>query len=373
VKERDPMQVPFVDLRSQHHTLRPELNAAFQQIMDQCDFVLGKDVSAFESEFAEFCGVQHAVGVASGLAALELCLRAYGIGAGDEVIIPAHTFVATAAAVSFCGATPVLVEVELATYNIDIAKIQAAITPATRAIIPVHLYGLPAAMDAIMALAAEYDLKVIEDACQAHGAIYKGRLTGSLGHAAAFSFYPTNNLGGCGDGGMVVTNDTELADSVRAMRNCGQKTKNCHELFPFNYRLDTIQAAWLRAKLRHLNEWNQKRHQAATLYNQALAGSDVVVPIETPDFTHVYHLYVVRSSHRDELRQYLGEKGIGTAIHYPIPIHRQPFYRQNGIRHGDLTCTEQLCQEIISLPMFPDITDEQVEYVADCVRSFSPA
>jgi dTDP-4-amino-4,6-dideoxygalactose transaminase len=367
------MRVPFVDLRPQHSALRSELSAAFEQIMDQCDFVLGKDVSAFESEFAEFCGVQFAVGVASGVSALELCLRAYEVGPGDEVIVPAHTFVATMAAVSCCGACPVLVEVDPATYNIDTAGIREAITPKTRAIIPVHLYGQPAAMDAIMALAGEYDLKVIEDACQAHGAFYKGRRTGSLGHAAAFSFYPTKNLGGCGDGGMIVTNDAQLAEKARALRNCGQKTKNSHELFPLNYRLDTIQAAWLRPKLRHLDEWNHKRQQAAALYREKLAGADVVVPIETPDSTHVYHLYVVRSPHREELRQYLGEKGIGTAIHYPIPVHRQPFYRENGIKFGDLTGTERLCDEILSLPMFPDITEEQIEYVADCIGEFSPA
>lgn len=366
------MQVPFIDLRTQHKTLRPVLNEAFQQTMDRCDFALGQDVAAFEEEFAAFCDVRHAIGVASGLAALELSLRAFGIGAGDEVILPANTFIATAAAVTFCNALPVLVDVDPATYNIDVAAIEAAITPNTRAIIPVHLFGFPANMDAILDLANKYGLKVLEDACQAHGGYYKDRRVGALGHAAAFSFYPTKNLGGCGDGGMVVTDDDGIAEAVRAMRNCGQRTKNLHELYPQNYRLDTLQATMLRAKLKHLDEWNQKRRRAASLYNQALQDSDVITPVETPEAAHVYYVYVIRSSRRDELQRHLKEAGIGTAIHYPIPIHQQPFYAHNGMRHGDLSNVEQLCQEILSLPMFPEITEAQIMYVADRVCHFVP-
>jgi dTDP-4-amino-4,6-dideoxygalactose transaminase len=368
------MQVPFIDLRAQHRILRPALDEAFQRIMDRCDFALGQDVSAFEAEFAALCGTQHAVGVASGLAALELSLRAYGVGPGDEVIIPGQTFIATAAAVTFCGALPVLVDVDLAAHHIDAAQIEAAITPRTRAIIPVHLYGLPVAMDPIMALAERHHLKVIEDACQAHGAAYQNRRVGSLGHAAAFSFYPAKNLGACGDAGMVVTDDSDIADTVRAMRNCGQTDKHRHALAPFNYRLDTLQAAFLRVKLPYLEEWNQNRRRAAALYNDQLAGSHVITPIERPDATHVYHLYVIRSDDRDALRDRLSAAGVSTAIHYPTPIHAQPFYAQQpgSLRYSSLPHTEQLCREILSLPMFPEITDEQVRYVAGCVLAFTP-
>ncbi len=358
------MNVPFIDLQMQHRALRDELNQAIQLVMERGDFALGKDVVLFEEEFAAFCGTRYAVGVGSGLAALELGLRAFGIGPGDEVIVPAHTFIATAAAVTFAGARPVLVDVVSATYNIDVAQIEAAITPRTRAIIPVHLYGLPAEMDAILQVADKHDLVVIEDACQAHGAHYKGRRVGSLGHAAAFSFYPTKNLGGCGDAGMLVTNDAQVAEQVRAMRNCGQTAKYVHELPPFNQRLDTLQAAILRVKLRYLEEWNAARRRNAALYTQLLAGSGVVTPVEAPDSSHVYHLYVVRTSQRDALQAQLRERGIGTAIHYPIPIHLQPFYAGNGFRRGQFPATERVCEEILSLPMFPEMTAEQVRYVA---------
>jgi dTDP-4-amino-4,6-dideoxygalactose transaminase len=373
-KEQSLMQVPFVDLRIPHRVLRPALEEAFQRVMDRGDFALGQDVSALEEEFAAFCGTRHAVGVASGLAALELSLRAYGVGPGDEVIIPGQTFIATAAAVTFCGALPVLVDVDLAIHHIAAAQIEAAITPRTRAIIPVHLYGLPVDMAPIMALAERHNLKVIEDACQAHGARYRGRRTGSLGHAAAFSFYPTKNLGASGDAGMVVTDDDDVAKAVRAMRNCGQTDKYVHELAPFNHRLDTLQAALLRVKLPYLDGWTQDRRRAAALYDDLLAGSDVITPVEGPDATHVYHLYVIRSDHRDDLRDHLSAAGVGTGIHYPIPIHTQPFYtqRQGSLRYSDLSHTEQLCREILSLPMFPEITDEQVRYVAECVLAFAP-
>jgi len=364
------VNVPFVDLQAQHRTIRDELNQAIQRVMDRCDFALGQDVVRFEEEFAAFCGTRHAVGVDSGLSALELSLRALGIGPGDEVIVPAHTFIATAAAVTFAGARPILVDVDPATYNIDVAQVEAAITPRTRAIIPVHLYGLPAAMDAIMSLADRHDLAVIEDACQAHGAYYKGRRVGSLGHAAAFSFYPTKNLGGCGDAGMVLTDDAEVAEQVRAMRNCGQKAKYIHELPPFNHRLDTLQAAILRVKLRYLDQWNEARWRNAALYTNLLTGSGIVTPVEDPDSTHVYHLYVVRTPRRDGLQAYLREQGIGTAIHYPVPIHLQPFYAGNGFRRGQFPVTEGLCDEIISLPMFPEMTTEQVEHVAANVAEF---
>ena len=364
------MNVPFVDLQAQHRAIRDELNQAIQRVMERADFALGEDVVRFEEEFAAFCGTRHAVGVDSGLSALELSLRALGIGPGHEVIVPAHTFIATAAAVTFAGARPILVDVDPAMYNIDVAQVEAAITPRTRAIIPVHLYGLPAAVDAIMSLADRHDLAVIEDACQAHGAYYKGRRVGSLGHAAAFSFYPTKNLGGCGDAGVLVTDDAQVAERVRAMRNCGQREKYLHELAPFNHRLDTIQAAILRVKLRYLDQWNAARRRSAALYTEELAGSGVTTPCESPDATHVYHLYVIRTQERDGLQAYLREQGIGTAIHYPVPIYQQPYYAAAGFQPRKYPATEQLCGEILSLPMFPEMTPEQVEHVAATVSDF---
>ena len=364
------MNVPFVDLRAQHRAIRDELNQAIQGVMERADFALGQDVARLEEEFATLCGARYAVGLDSGLSALKLSLLAYGIGLGDEVIIPAHTFIATAAAVTFAGAELVLVDVDPTTYNIDLAQIEAAITPRTRAIIPVHLYGLPAEMDAILQLAEKHGLVVIEDACQAHGALYHGRRVGSLGHAAAFSYYPTKNLGGCGDGGMLVTDDPQVAEQVRAMRNCGQKIKHRHELPPYNHRLDTLQAAILRVKLRYLEGWNQARRRNAALYSELLAGSGVATPVESPDCTHVYHVYAVRTAHRDALQAQLHEQGIGAAIHYPVPIHLQPFYADDGFRKGQFPATEKICDEILSLPMFPELTAEQVRFVAGNVIEF---
>jgi dTDP-4-amino-4,6-dideoxygalactose transaminase len=365
------VKVPFVDLKALHQPIQGELDQAIQRVMDRCDFALGEDVVRFEEEFAAYCGTRHAVGVDSGLTALELGLRAFGIGEGDEVIVPAHTFIATAAAVTFAGAQPVLVEVNPTTYNIDVEHIEATITRRTRAIIPVHLYGLPAEMDAIMKIAKAYDLIVIEDACQAHGALYKGKRAGSLGHAGAFSFYPTKNLGGCGDGGMLVTNDAQVVERIRAMRNCGQREKYRHELAPFNHRLDTLQASILRVKLRYLDGWNEVRRQAAAWYKQLLVNSGVVTPVENRTSTHVYHLYVVRTYHRDALQAYLRDQDIGTAIHYPIPIHLQPYYAEDNFDRGLFPTTEEICDEILSLPMFPTITHEQVQYVAEHVNKFA--
>jgi dTDP-4-amino-4,6-dideoxygalactose transaminase len=364
------MNVPFVDLKAQHLRIQERLNLAIQEVFERGDFALGADVHKFEEEFAAYCGARYAVGVDSGLSALELSLRAFGIGPGDEVIVPAHTFVATAAAVTFAGAGLVLVDIDQATYNLDLSQVEAAITPRTKAIIPVHLYGLPVEMDAILQIADRHGLAVIEDACQAHGATYKGKRTGSLGHAAAFSFYPTKNLGGCGDGGMLLTNDGQVADRVRAMRNCGQKTKNVHELAPFNHRLDTLQAAILRVKLDFLDEWNQARRRCASLYNRLFSGNSILTPVETPGATHVYHLYVVRTLLRDSLQNHLREKGISTGVHYPIPIHLQPFYASAGFHKDQFPVTEQICNEILSLPMFPQLTEEQIEYVAAEVKEY---
>lgn len=365
------MEVPFVDLRSEHRILRDELNEAIQQVMERSDFALGKDVSLFEEEFARFCDTEYAVGLDSGLSALELSLRAYGIGPGDEVIVPAHTFVATAAAVTFAGARPVFVDVEKSTYNMDIGQVEAAITTRTRAIIPVHLYGLPAEMGPILDLAEKHGLVVIEDACQAHGALYQGRRAGSLGHAAAFSFYPTKNLGGCGDAGMMVTSDASVVEQVKAMRNCGQRKKYYHELPPFNHRMDTLQAAILRVKLGYLEGWIEARRRNAALYDELLADSGVITPKEAPDATHVYHLYVIRTPKRDGLQAHLREQGIGAAIHYPVPVHLQPYYAGDGFCRGQFPVTEQVCEQILSLPMFPGMTVEQVQHVAAEVKRFA--
>ncbi len=362
------MPVPFVDLRLQHRLLRDELNDVIQRVLDRADFVLGEDVGLLEDEFAAYCGTPHAVGTGSGLAALELALRALGVGEGHEVILPAHTFTATAAAVTFTGAVPVLVDVLPETYTLDVSQLEAAITPRTRAIIPVHLYGQPADMDPIMRIAEAHHLWVIEDACQAHGALYHDRRIGSFGHAAAFSFYPSKNLGACGDAGMVVTGDAAIAEAVRAMRNCGQRIRNQHELPPFNHRLDTLQAALLRVKLRHLDRWNDARRKLACLYCDLLDGSGVVLPAEVPGTTHVYHLFVIRTPRREALRAALQAQGIATAIHYPLPVHRQPFYARAPIRHGALPQAEALVGEILSLPMFPEMTADQVAEVAAAVR-----
>jgi dTDP-4-amino-4,6-dideoxygalactose transaminase len=310
------------------------------------------------------------VGVDSGLSALKLSLHAFGIGPGHEVIVPAHTFTATAAAATLAGATPIFVDVDPVTLTIDPAKIEGAITPHTKAIIPVHLYGIPADMNMIMGLAEKHNLVVVEDACQAHGAKYRGKRTGSLGHAAGFSFYPTKNLGACGDAGIVTTNDARVAENIRALRNCGQATKNVHSLTPFNHRLDSLQAAILRVKLPYLDRWIASRNHLGSLYNQLLPDT-VIKPVEPPGYFHVYHLYVIQAQERDSLQAYLKEHGIGTAIHYPKPVHLQPFYNNGTGSHSQFPVTEKVCNEILSLPMYPELAEEQVAQVAQRIIEFA--
>lgn len=357
------MNIPLIDLSIQHRNLRAEINSAIEGVLDRADFILGHDVADLEQEFAAYCGAKYAVGVDSGLSALELSLRAFGIGQGDEVIVPAHTFTATAAAVTFAGATPVFVDANPETMCIDVEKIEAAITSHTRAILPVHLYGLPVDMDRILEFAEKHNLIVVEDACQAHGAMYKGKRVGALGHIAGFSFYPTKNLGGCGDGGIITTNDSNVVETIKAMRNCGQRAKNVHELAPYNHRLDNLQAAILRVKLRYLDQWIESRRALAVAYNKLLTNSHVVTPAEPADYMHVYHLYVIRTENRDALQSYLKERGIGTAIHYPKPVHLQPFYSNGLDRRGEFPVAEKICDEILSLPLYPEMTEEQVEVV----------
>jgi dTDP-4-amino-4,6-dideoxygalactose transaminase len=363
-------QVPFCDLAAQYQVIDAEINQAMSKVVRETDFILGREVRLLEEEFAAFCEASYAVGVDSGTSALELALRAYDIGPGDEVITAANSFIASALAVSHAGATPVLVDVDPATYTIDISAIHKAITTRTKAIIPVHLYGHPADMDPIRQLAERHGLVVIEDACQAHGSRYKGRRAGSLGNAAAFSFYPGKNLGAYGDGGMLVTNDRDVAKRVEKLRNYGQEEKYHHVTRGYNRRLDTLQAAVLRVKLKYLESWNAARRQHAELYRRLLAVSSVVTPRETEWAESVWHLYVIRVEERDAFREYLASRGIVTGIHYPIPIHLQPAYRDLGYKKRDFPVTEVYAQRTVSLPMYAELAPDQIEFVAQTVRDF---
>ncbi len=364
------MAVPFVDLKAQYAALKPEIDRAIQAVVDRCDFILGQAVSEFEGEFARFCEVRHAIGVANGTDALRLGLLAAGIGPGDEVITAANTFIATTEAISQTGAAFRLVDVDERTYNLNPALLEEAITPRTKAILPVHLYGQPADMDLILDVARRHNLLVMEDACQAHGARYKGRRAGSMGHLAAFSFYPAKNLGAYGDAGAVVTDDEALARKLDLLRNHGQKSKYEHVMEGYCSRLDTLQAAVLRVKLRHLDEWNARRRQVAAWYNERLADLPVVRPHVLPDVEHVYHLYVIRTERRDALREFLAARGIGTGMHYPIPLPLTEAYSGMGFRKGQFPVTERLAGEILSLPMFAEMTEAHVDEVAGAIREF---
>jgi dTDP-4-amino-4,6-dideoxygalactose transaminase len=367
---KNQLSVPLADLAAQQSALGAELSETAARVLRDAEFILGRDVECLEHEFADYCGCSHAVGVDSGTSALELALRAYGVGPGDEVVVPANTFIATALAVSATGATPVLTDVDPLTHTIDVAGLEDAITNRTRAVIPVHLYGQPADMDPILEIGRQRELIVIEDACQAHGARYKGRPVGSLGHAAAFSFYPSKNLGGCGDGGMVTTNDQDTARSLQMFRNYGQEKKYHHLIRGYNRRLDNLQAALLRVKLRHLDAWNQARRDRAGWYRDFLA-EVVLTPVVAGYAEPVWHLYVIQLHDRDELQTYLGERGIGTGIHYPIPIHLQPAYRDLGYGLGDFPVAEQTAGRILSLPMYPELQRAAVEEVAAAVIEFA--
>ena len=331
---------------------------------------LGENVQALEKEFVQFCGVSYGIGVSDGTTALHIILRAMGIGPGDEVITVSHTFIATAEAILLAGATPVFVDIAADTYLMDVAQVEARITPRTRAILPVHLYGQTVDMDPLLEIASRHGLRVIEDACQAHGATYKGRLAGSLGDAAAFSFYYSKNLGAYGEGGFITTNDRELARKVRMIRDHGSERRYYHDLIGMNGRLDEIQAVVLRAKLPHLEEWNELRRSHATLYNQLLKDTPAMLPVELPGNCAVYHLYVIRVPRRDELQAWLKEKGIGTGIHYPVPVHLQKSMSHLGYQMGDFPVTEEAVEQVLSLPMYAELTDEQIGQVAQAVREF---
>ena len=363
-------QIPFVDLSAQYQTIDAEINEAIARVIQGTDFILGREVNLFEEEFASFCEAKYAVGVDSGTSALELALRAYNIGTGDEVITAANSFIASALAISHTGAKPVLADVDQYTYTMDVAAMAAAITSRTKAVVPVHLYGHPAHMDAIREVADKHGLVVIEDACQAHGARYKGKRTGSLGHAAAFSFYPGKNLGAYGDGGMVVTNDREIADRLRMLRNYGQKEKYQHLFRGYNRRLDTLQAAILRIKLKYLEKWNVARRRNALLYHKSLEGCALTLPAEAGGAESVWHLYVIRTEQRDALKEHLVSRGVTVGIHYPIPIHLQPAYQDLGYKKGDFPITEAFAEQLLSLPMYAEIGENQIKSVAETIRGF---
>ena len=363
------MNVPFLDLKAAYEELRSDFDSAHRRVMDSGWYLLGREIEAFEAEFAAYCGAKHAVGVANGLDALHLILRAYGIGPGDEVIVPANTYIATWLAVSHAGAVPVPVEPDPQTCNLDPVRIEAALTPRTRAIMPVHLYGRPADMDPILDIARRRGLKVVEDNAQAHGARYNGRRTGGLGDAAGTSFYPGKNLGAFGDGGAVTTNDPELAARVRLLRNYGSKVKYEHEIQGFNSRLDELQAAFLRVKLGVLDEWNRRRAAVAERYRAAFADTGLRLPAPSPAGGHVWHLYTVRHAGRDRLRDFLEQAGVGTGIHYPIPPHLQPAYASLGLREGAFPVSEKIHREILSLPMGPHLSEDLQDQVIRAVCS----
>ena len=365
------MSVPFAIFQPMHDELRAELDAAYNRVMDNSYFIQGKECEAFDKEFAAYCDADHCIGVANGLDALLLVLKALEIGAGDEVIVPSNTFIATALAVSYTGATPVFVEPEIETYNIDVTRIEAAITAKTKAIMPVHLQGRPADMDPIMEIARKHNLWVIEDAAQAHGTLYKGKKVGTLGDAAGFSFYPGKNLGALGDGGAVVTNNKDIADKVRALGNYGSDYKYHHIYKGTNSRLDEIQAAFLRVKLPALDKWNAARVDIAKKYFEGINNPKIVLPLEpSEDFGHIYHVFVVRCKERDELEKYLADNGIGTVKHYPYPMHLQDCYADLGIKQGDLPIAEEISNTVLSLPMYYGMTEKEVQYVIDIINKF---
>jgi dTDP-4-amino-4,6-dideoxygalactose transaminase len=355
--------IPLVDLQAQYRSIRSEIDAAVLRVLDSAQFVLGPSVAAFEREFADYCGTTAAIGVNTGTSALHLALLAAGVGPGDEVITVPFTFVASVAAIEYAGARPVFVDVEPEYLTMDPAAIEAAITPRTKAILPVHLYGQAADMTPILEIARRHGILVIEDACQAHGAEYAGRRCGSMGTLACFSFYPGKNLGAYGEGGAVVTSDPDLAAKIRLLRSWGEQTRYEHKYRGFNYRMDGIQGAILGVKLRYMEAWTEARRTRAAAYTRLLGGT-VRVPAERPGSRHVYHVFAVRLPDRDAWRAKLAEAGIQTGVHYPIPVHLQPAYRDLGYSRGDFPVSETAAAEVLSLPMFPELTDAEIEDVA---------
>lgn len=362
--------IQFVDLKKQYAPYKSEILAGVERILDGMQLFLGENVRALEQEFAGYCGVKHGIGVSDGTAALHVILRAMGIGPGHEVITVSHTFIATAEAILLAGARPVFVDIDPQTCLMDVSKVEEKITSRTKAILPVHLYGQTVDMDPLMDIARRHHIYVVEDACQAHGAEYHGRKAGSLGDAAGFSFYYSKNLGAYGEGGFITTNNEELAHRCRMIRDHGSEVRYQHALVGMNARLDEIQAMVCRVKLPHLSEWNDLRRQHAAEYKHYLADTPVLTPVTRSGNVPVHHLYVVRAQHRDELQTYLKERGIFTGIHYPVPIHMQKAVEFLGYRHGDLPVTEQVVTEILSLPMYAELTEEEIATIASAIQAF---
>jgi len=368
------MSVPFVDLQAQYRSIKSEVDAAIQRVLDTSAFILGREVEAFERAFAEYVGAEFCVGVSNGKAAIQLALTACGVRAGDEVIVPANTFFATAEAVSTAGATPVFVDCDAYSCNMDASKIEAAITPRTRAVVPVHLYGQPADLDAIFEVAERHKLTVVEDAAQAHGARHRGRRVGPLGRAGCFSFYPGKNLGAYGEGGAVVTNDKEVARRVRLLRDHGSEQKYRHEIVGYNFRLEGIQGAVLNVKLKYLDRWNELRREHAARYRELLTphvdSGSLRLQKEVPYAESVYHLFVIQADARDSLQRFLSAAGVQTGIHYPVPVHLQPAYASLGHGEGDFPVAERQARRLLSLPMFAELTERQIKYVADALGDY---
>lgn len=364
------VEVPFLELKSQYAAIKPAIDAAIARVLERAWFIMGAELEAFEAAFAAACGARFCVGVGNGTEALHLALRALDVGPGDEVITVAHTFIATALAISWTGARPVFVEVDPATYTIDVEQVAAVITPRTKAILPVHLYGQPADLGPLIELAQSRGLQVLEDCAQAHGARYGGRVVGTFGEIGSFSFYPGKNLGAYGDGGALVTDDAALAERLRLLRNYGQTGKYHHVTQGYNSRLDELQAAVLSVKLGYLDAWNARRRALAARYDALLADHELILPQRARDRDHVYHLYVVRSRQRDALQRHLASQGIGTLIHYPTPVHLQPAYAELGLARGSLPFSEQLADEVLSLPLYPEMSEAQQDAVVAAIGSF---
>ena len=368
-----PIKVPYLDLKAQYHSIKPEIDAAIASVLESCQFILGSEVASFEQEFAAYCSASECIALNSGTSALHLALLAAGVGPGHEVITVPFTFVASVAAVIYAGARPVLVDIDPRSFNMDPAAVEAAITPRTKAILPVHLYGQTADMDPIMEIARRHGLLVIEDAAQAHGAKYKGRTAGSIGDIACFSFYPAKNLGAYGEGGAVTTSNPEYARTIRMLRDWGADRKYHHMLRGYNYRMEGFQGAILRVKLRHLERWTEARRVVAAQYNELLADSGVELPKEMPWARHVYHLYTLRADDRDSLQAALQAEGIQTAVHYAVPAHLQPAYADLGYGKGDLPQSEKAAKEVLSLPLYPELTSNQIQRVSQALTSLAAA
>ncbi len=364
------MQIKFLDLKAQYDSIRSEIDAAIAETIASSSFILGPRVLSFEKNFAAYCDSAEAVALNSGTSALHLILRALGVGQGDEVITAANTFIATVASIVYTGARPVLVDIDPHTRNIDLDKLSAAISPHTKVIMPVHLYGRMVDMERLISLAIKHSLWVVEDACQAHGAKFRGKPVGSFGIAAAFSFYPGKNLGAYGEGGAVTTSDKELARRIRILRDHGSEKKYYHDMIGYNARMEGLQGAILDVKLRHLDKWNQERNRVASRYRVNLSSLPLGLPLESSEYYQVYHQFVIETDRRDELQKYLAEADIPTMIHYPVPVHKQRAFIETGIKTGALPVTEYLANRILSLPIYPELTDQQVDYISSRIREF---